>query len=194
LGAALYPSTNNSPAQGWSGDYAPICQVKTNKNAAGAEIAFKNTVVIAAVPWSGNGSKGAMVQNGPTQILSITDGTSNTTLYSELAGRNQSYTTGNLATPYNTTTNQMPSGALWAESDNRITVTGTTATGAASNSGTCVINCSNTSGDIYAFHPGGANVAFADGSVHFLTSQIDVATLAAMVTRGGGEITPGTTY
>ena len=37
-------------------------------------------------------------------------------------------------------------------------------------------------------HPGGVNVALADGSVRFVTDYVDVATWRAMGTRAGGEV------
>jgi len=39
-------------------------------------------------------------------------------------------------------------------------------------------------------HPGGANFAWADGSVSFVKNEIDFATLRAMATREGGEVIP----
>jgi prepilin-type processing-associated H-X9-DG protein len=36
-------------------------------------------------------------------------------------------------------------------------------------------------------HPGGANVLFGDGSVHFVKNSIDGGTWAAVGTRAGGE-------
>jgi prepilin-type processing-associated H-X9-DG protein len=42
--------------------------------------------------------------------------------------------------------------------------------------------------EISSFHPGGANVVFADGSVRFVREQIDIRILARLVTRAGGEV------
>jgi prepilin-type processing-associated H-X9-DG protein len=41
---------------------------------------------------------------------------------------------------------------------------------------------------LYSFHPGGAHVALADGSVQFLQDTTDTKTLFALVTRNGGEV------
>ena len=42
-------------------------------------------------------------------------------------------------------------------------------------------------GEIYAFHPGGANIALGDGSVRLLSERTPIAIVAALVTRAGGE-------
>jgi prepilin-type N-terminal cleavage/methylation domain-containing protein/prepilin-type processing-associated H-X9-DG protein len=42
--------------------------------------------------------------------------------------------------------------------------------------------------ELSSHHRGGANVAFADGSVHFLKTSLDVLVLAAFCSRGGGEV------
>ncbi len=46
---------------------------------------------------------------------------------------------------------------------------------------------SNGTGSFYSFHPGGINVAFADGAVKFISEKIDIRILAKLITRNGGE-------
>jgi prepilin-type N-terminal cleavage/methylation domain-containing protein/prepilin-type processing-associated H-X9-DG protein len=193
LGGKVYPTTKTTPT-GWVGDYAAIGQVKTTKDASGAEIAFTNPLVAAAyTAFPGFGAKGATRQNGTTRILEITDGTSQTTLYSEAAGRDRQCYTGGKCQAYAAGTSF--TGQIWADSDNRITVTGTDATGTTSfGSGPCAMNCNNLQGDIYAFHVGGANIGFADGSVKSVNSSINIATLAALVTKAGGEVVDASSY
>jgi prepilin-type N-terminal cleavage/methylation domain-containing protein/prepilin-type processing-associated H-X9-DG protein len=182
-GGPVYPSTK-STSTGWTADYAPINQVKTKKDANGAEIAPSNPLLQTV--YLGAPGKGAMRQNGPTKISEILDGTSHTTLYSEAAGRDMQCYAGRNCTAYDP---KKITGPIWADSDNRITVTGTDATGQGSiGSGPCVMNCNNLQGDVYSFHPGGANVAFADGSVRFVQQSISIAALAAFVTKSAGEV------
>ena len=185
LGGALYPATSTT-VSGWTSDYAPLCQVKTKKDALGAEIAYSNPLVAAAYPTGTIPSKGAMRQNGGTRIAEIADGTSQTTLFSEAAGRDRLWLAGRASQSYTTGSY---TGMIWADSDNRLTVTGTDATGTGSiGTGPCVMNCNNLQGDIYSFHTSGANIAFADGSVRFVNQSISIVTLAALVTKAGGEV------
>ena len=181
LGAAVYPNGGSGTSVGFAADYAPVCQVKTTKDATGKENGFANPLVTNM--FVSGGSKGAMQQNGRTAIVQIRDGTSNTTLYSEAAGRVMQCYTGGACIPAPNST-----GSIWADSDNRITVTGTSPDGlTAKGTGPCVMNCNNWT-DIYSFHTGGANIVFADGSVRYVSQSIDINTMAAIVTKAGGEI------
>jgi prepilin-type processing-associated H-X9-DG protein len=40
---------------------------------------------------------------------------------------------------------------------------------------------------LYSFHPGGAQVAMADGSVQFMPESVDAESVLAMISREGGE-------
>jgi prepilin-type processing-associated H-X9-DG protein len=186
FGGGVYTPSTNVGVNGWLADYAALCQVKTIKDPNGAEIGYANSLVANAYSAGTLPSKGAMRQNGITRIIEIRDGTSNTTLFSEAAGRDVvRYADGS------TLTNTSNTGPIWADSDNRLTVTGSNADGKGGyGTGPCAMNCTNLQGDIFSFHPGGANVGFADGSVRFISQNINIATLAALVTKNGGEIIP----
>ena len=41
-----------------------------------------------------------------------------------------------------------------------------------------------------SFHPGGANFAYADGSVHFLSDDIDPLLYVVLASRNGDEVLP----
>jgi prepilin-type N-terminal cleavage/methylation domain-containing protein/prepilin-type processing-associated H-X9-DG protein len=48
--------------------------------------------------------------------------------------------------------------------------------------------------EMYALHPGGANVLMGDGSVRFIKQSINLLTWAAMSSRGNGEVLDGSSY
>ena len=103
------------------------------------------------------------------------------------AGRSRHCFAGGKCKPFDKATQ---AGLIWADADNRLTVTGTDPTGEDATKfgkGGCVVNCNNQVRDLYCCHPDGANVVFADGSVRFVKQSISVVTLAALVTRTGGE-------
>jgi prepilin-type N-terminal cleavage/methylation domain-containing protein/prepilin-type processing-associated H-X9-DG protein len=120
------------------------------------------------------------------RITDITDGTSQTFFVVEDVGRPVLYRMGRGAS------GDGPAGnAGWADPNLEIALDGsdTLTTGPGQGMGPCVMNCTNDN-ELYAFHPGGTNFAFADGSVRFLVEGIKPATFAALVTKATGDI-PG---
>lgn len=127
----------------------------------------------------------------PFTMTAITDGTSNTILLAEDAGRPDRWIAGRLVQ-----TNGKPDGG-WIdhESDyglDGITVNMNSNPISASSPGNCVINCDNNN-ETYAFHPGGAMHVFTDGSVRFIRENIAPQTYAALVTAQGAGLTAAET-
>jgi prepilin-type N-terminal cleavage/methylation domain-containing protein/prepilin-type processing-associated H-X9-DG protein len=122
---------------------------------------------------------GALPLNAMVRLTDITDGTAQTILLAEDAGRPRRWQTGQPVP------DQFSAGGPWASSANLIAVRGSIAS-ALPDGPPCALNCTNDQ-EIYSFHPGGANVLFADGSVHFLAGSLDIRILARLVTRAGGE-------
>lgn len=132
---------------------------------------------------------GALQKELDTPILSIADGTSQTILIGEDAGRpnlwQQGKDTGLITAD----------GLGWADPDCGFSVDGVVPGTFGTNwstGGTCIMNCTNDS-EFYSFHRTGMNTTMADGSVRYLTSGISPATLAALVTAQGGDL-PGSDY
>ncbi|MBN9121768.1 MAG: DUF1559 domain-containing protein [Planctomycetes bacterium] len=115
-------------------------------------------------------------------LTDFPDGTSNTLVLREVAGRGDRYNAAGARTPY---ADGVSSIGAWASYQSAVVQswdeTGTTA------NGTCVINCYNEYGT-YAFHSAGANHAFADGSVRIVRKGINKYLYYALVTRNGGEV------
>jgi prepilin-type N-terminal cleavage/methylation domain-containing protein/prepilin-type processing-associated H-X9-DG protein len=147
---------------------------------------------------------GMLPKNTEPRLAQVTDGLSNTILYGESAGR-----------PYlfrgNHRVGSLPgnrvNGGGWVRPGTDFSVDGSSYDGA-SIPGPCAINCTNGddfgstpfphpyygsegSGEAYAFHPGGANFAFGDGSVRLLQANIGIRDFARLVTRDGGESVNG---
>jgi prepilin-type processing-associated H-X9-DG protein len=125
------------------------------------------------------------------KIAGVTDGTSNTILLVEMSGRPYWYLP-NKQRSTSTTNNPRTYGfGFWAH-NNAHNISTFLADGSATGTA-CAVNCSNQFG-VYSFHTGGANVAFADGSVRLLSEGVTPKALAALVTRAGGEVVDGSDY
>ena len=130
--------------------------------------------------------RGTLPMNDMCRIGAITDGTSNTLLVAEDAGRPQLWQAGRYVPGV------FSFGGPWASNANAVTIRGSSADGSTI-PGPCAFNCTNNQ-QPYSFHTGGANFLFADGSVHFLQTGMDIRVLAALATRAGGEVVSGTDY
>lgn len=144
--------------------------------------------------------------NSPNQrpecnMASVRDGTSNTIMIAENAGREDVWRfkikTAANATAGSATCARARGGA-WATNDNPFEIGQLINWCGASGplGGTLPptpmkMNASNEWGYLfYSFHDGGCNFAFADGSVRFLRDSIPTRTLGILSTKAGGEISP----
>jgi prepilin-type N-terminal cleavage/methylation domain-containing protein/prepilin-type processing-associated H-X9-DG protein len=118
------------------------------------------------------------------RITDITDGTSNTMLLAECAGRNRRFVMGR-EDPSQTWT-----AGPWANPNSRLQIGGFNPADPDANVGPCAVNCINDK-EIYAFHPGGANVGMGDGSVRFLKAATKLDTVLQLLTRNRGEVVSG---
>ena len=155
------------PVKAAAGDYAP-------NNAYGADLEAAGLVDVTV------NRDGVLEVNEAWSIAEIRDGTSNTSVIAECAGRPHEYRAGRLAI----TNGQLDGG--WADRDNEYITHGYTADGSAS-PGPCHTNCTN-SNEVYSFHPGGAYHVFADGSVRFVRQTMNIRLFVKLLTRSGDDI------
>ncbi|HZN33351.1 MAG TPA: DUF1559 domain-containing protein [Pirellulaceae bacterium] len=166
-------------------DYSPTIGVDQRLRSAG--------LVDAAGP-------GAMPKNGEPRLADVTDGLSNTIFYGESAGRPFVYRQNK---KFGSLPAQRVNAGGWSRPASDFSIDGSSFDGATL-PGPCAINCTNgedfgstafphpyygTEGtaEAYAFHPGGANFAFGDGSVRLLAQALSIRDFARLVTRGEGE-------
>jgi prepilin-type N-terminal cleavage/methylation domain-containing protein/prepilin-type processing-associated H-X9-DG protein len=135
-----------------------------------------------------------------TPISAITDGTSNTLLAYEVAGKPDYYVKGKLYKAYamDTENNVYFETGAWGgyQSMRLVTFIGIPLTGACKvdcrngwdYDGPCVVNCHNGWNGVYSFHSGGVNTLACDGSVRFVKESISASVFQAFGTRANGEV------
>lgn len=132
---------------------------------------------------------GSLSSDGITRMRDLIDGSSNTILIGERVGGTNIYKK-NKIDPATTAAVGVANGGGWGDFLNGENwVGGSLYDGTIGGGGPCAINCSNARGSgFYSFHVGGAHFLLADGSVRFISANVDAYTLASLITRGKGEI------
>lgn len=136
---------------------------------------------LASMQPGGRTAFGAMSNDFPnTKFRDVTDGTSQTALMWEIAARPDLYQFGKKV--------GKTSGGGWADILNAENwFYGSNYNGSPGH-GSCAINCTNSSdAGVYSFHTGGVHVLLVDGSVHFLSENVDVGVFVGLVTYQGSE-------
>jgi prepilin-type N-terminal cleavage/methylation domain-containing protein/prepilin-type processing-associated H-X9-DG protein len=144
---------------------------------------------------------GMLPKNGEPRLADVTDGLSNTIMFAESAGRPFVYRHGQKAGDL---PNQRLNGGGWSRPASDFSLDGSSYDGGTL-PGPCALNCTNgedvgasafphpyygTEGtsEAYAFHPGGAQFAFGDGSVRLVSERISIRDFARLITRASGEL------
>jgi prepilin-type N-terminal cleavage/methylation domain-containing protein/prepilin-type processing-associated H-X9-DG protein len=178
IAVLICPSTPGSdrfdePAPGLfaaAGDYAPT---------HGVNAKYCN---LAGWPLYNPPDANGILTNRSQRAAEVLDGLSQTILLVEDAGRPQLWRMGRLA-------NGIAENGGWADPNYEIALDGsdTLFTGPGQELGTCVMNCTNHN-EAYSFHPGGANLLFADGAVRLVSESVEPQVFAAINTRAAGDV------
>jgi prepilin-type N-terminal cleavage/methylation domain-containing protein/prepilin-type processing-associated H-X9-DG protein len=136
---------------------------------------------------------GILGYNVKRRIADVTDGTSNTLMLAEDAGRNQWWIMGQFVGSQPKNFLKGGESGAWANPGSDITTYGFNPanlnTTRPEQPGPCAVNCTNAN-EIYGFHPGVANILMGDGSVHALKAGTEVNVVIPLTTRASGEIIP----
>jgi prepilin-type N-terminal cleavage/methylation domain-containing protein/prepilin-type processing-associated H-X9-DG protein len=136
------------------------------------------------------GALTGLLDDVPIPIRKVTDGLSKTFMFFEDAGRPIYYVLGN-ETPL--TPNEPSglagfySGSMAPEWANPAQYFGFGNTLETSCGFTTVMNCNNHN-EIYSFHPGGCVFLYGDGSVDFISENIDLDSFISLITRASDDI------
>jgi len=171
-----------------AGDYGSINEVKKKVYSQ----------VLGLPEPSSMARAGVLAKASRNTFAHVLDGTSNTIILAEAGGQPFVYTSQGLmdADDFAAYTDDKvvdlggsyvaADGTGWADPDCGFSINGATEDGL-TKYGTYMINRINVS-EVFSFHPGGAVVALADGSVRFVSESIDTKVFVDACTRAGGEI------
>jgi prepilin-type N-terminal cleavage/methylation domain-containing protein/prepilin-type processing-associated H-X9-DG protein len=169
----------------------------------------KNLVDQQTISWDAtnkSANSGLMRKNATCKLKDALDGLSHTIMYAESAGRPYIFQNGVQVPGDLLTVHQ--NGGGWGRAATDLTLHGSLNDGSQLN-GPCPLNCTNGenyptynvapyfsegTSEIYSFHPGGAHLLFGDGSVHFISSTIDIRQLARLIARADGQSISGVDF
>ena len=109
------------------------------------------------------------------RVAEVTDGLSNTFIQVESAGRPEHWQNGTRSGI------DEPLNGAWSDPSVNLQLQGVW-----TESGPCLVNCDNL-GEIYSFHPSGANFLFSDGHVKTVAANIDPKAVLAWLTPDAGD-------
>ena len=152
-------------------------------------------------PASGRADNGAISKTKKLKFRDFLDGLSNTVHLTESAGRPNVWRQGKLVAT--ASGNNRVNGGGWCRPASELNVLRGSSADGTTFPGPAAINVTNGevlgtyphpyynvdgTGQVYGFHSGGVNALFVDGSVRFVRQAITIRTLAALVSRDGGEV------
>lgn len=207
----LDPNPAASSPVGWGTNNPPIAAVTDYAAVYGVHPAFSAaTGIVPAFPYGViTNSLGA--DPFPVKITDIADGTSNTILVAESAGRPYLFNQGGTLQGLDLTLHGVNGGA-WSRPASEIWIIGFADKAGTIPGGPFAVNAANGidthgvypltlassgvalgtdgSGQIFGFHAGGANIVLADGSVRLVAPNISPAVIAALATRANNDVVP----
>ena len=174
-----------------SGQFAPPWGTDTYSNAATTDY-FGSSGLMGGLKSAGyvrsdldTLGAGVITNVRNSRFRDIIDGSSSTILVTEAHGRPNVWR-GSQISAGETLENSNNVPGAWA-APNGMWFRGFTGDGLLQ-PGPCAVNCSNFTGGIYAFHPGGAHVLLGDGAVRFVGQSIDIYLMIALITKSEREV------
>ncbi len=190
-------------------DYAP--SVYTDINVVGGILTTGGVGATPIVPYRNKTvAANGVLKGGKTLISEITDGTSNSIMFVECAGRDERFVSQYFEGMYPVVRGLGPAGGpnarhrfwRWADPGSAFGTSGQpNNSGMPTNEGVPWPSTSATAGnqagpneEPYSYHPGGVNALFADGSVHFIKSTINLVAFRGILTINGGDVVSSDQY
>jgi prepilin-type N-terminal cleavage/methylation domain-containing protein/prepilin-type processing-associated H-X9-DG protein len=205
---------DNNPAasspEGWGANNPPIVAVTDYAGVYGVHPSFSAATGITPSNPYGIITNNVGKETAPVAITDVTDGSSNTILLAESAGRPFLFNNGGVMQGKDLTQHGVNGGG-WSRPASDIWLVGFQDKNGTIPGGSYTVNAANGvdttgvypltapagnplgtdgSGQIFSFHTAGANVLLADGSVHLLEPSIAAGVTAALVTRASNDVVP----